>query len=53
MLNDIEVIGDKIFVNIYLTTKIAELELKTGKFIRYFLLKGINKFIIGRMISVN
>lgn len=45
MLNDLEVIGDKIFVNIYLTTKIAELELKTGKFIRYCILKELICFL--------
>lgn len=34
MLNELEIIGDKIFANVYLSTKIVELELKTGKFVR-------------------
>ena len=34
MLNELEIVGDKILANVYLSTKIVELELETGKFIR-------------------
>ena len=38
MLNDLDIIKDKILVNLYLTTRIVELELETGKYVRFFLL---------------
>ena len=36
-LNDLDIIGDKIFINVYMTTYILELDLLTGKFLRLFL----------------
>ena len=37
MLNDLDIVGEKILVNLYLDTKIIELELKTGKYVRCFI----------------
>ena len=35
-LNDLDIIGNKILVNVYLTTLILELDLSTGKLLRHF-----------------
>ena len=34
-LNDLELIGDKILINVYMTTFILELDLHTGKLIKH------------------